>query len=45
MRGAGSTNGENIRVKSVCRYFPGGPGVKTLCFQSRGHGFDPQSGN
>ena len=25
--------------------FPGGPVVKTLCFQCRGHGFDPWSGN
>ena len=23
------------------RDFPGGPVVKTLCFQCRGHGFDP----
>ena len=25
--------------------FPGGPVVKTLCFQCRGHGFDPWSWN
>ena len=25
--------------------FPGGPVVKTLCSQCRGHGFDPWSGN
>ena len=25
--------------------FPGGPVVKTLSFQSRGHGFDSWSGN
>ena len=24
--------------------FPGGPVVKTLCFQGRGPGFDPGSG-
>lgn len=27
------------------RDFPGSPGVKTLHFQWRGHGFDPLSGN
>ena len=27
---------ENIQSRD----FPGGPEVKTLCFQSRGHGFD-----
>ena len=25
--------------------FPGGPVVKTVCFQCKGHGFDPWSGN
>jgi hypothetical protein len=25
--------------------FPGGPVIKTLCFQYKGHGFDPWSGN
>ena len=25
--------------------FPGGPVVKILCFQCRGHGFDPWLGN
>ena len=27
--------------KSGVRDFPGGPMVKTLCFQCRGRGFDP----
>ena len=26
-------------------FFPGSPVVKTLCFQCRGHGFNPWSGN
>ena len=25
--------------------FPGGPVIKTLCFQYKGHGFEPWSGN
>ena len=45
MWGTGSTDGEDMKVKSVCRDFPGGPAVKTLCFQCRGYGFDPWSGN
>ena len=28
-----------------CSVFPGGPVVKTLCFQCRGRGLDPWSGN
>ena len=31
---------ENLNVD-----FPGGPLVKTLCFQCRGKGFNPWSGN
>ena len=27
------------------RYFPGSPVIKTLCFQCRGRGFHPWSGN
>ena len=45
MWGTGSTDGEDMKVKSVCRDFPGGPAVKTPCFQCRGYGFDPWSGN
>ena len=29
----------------VLREFPGGPVVRTLCFQCRGHRFDPWLGN
>ena len=32
-------------LKLDVRDFPGGPVVKTLHFQCRGHGFDPWSGN
>ena len=32
-------------VKTTRRDFPGGPVVKTLSFQCRGHRFDPWSGN
>ena len=31
-------------LKGGIRDFHGGPGVKTPCFQCRGHGFDPWSG-
>ena len=31
-------------LNDYCRDSPGGPGVKTLCSQSRGHRFDPWSG-
>ena len=30
--------------KKINRDFPGGPVVKTLCFQCQGHGFDPWLG-
>ena len=32
------------RYKGAKRDFPGGPVIKTLHFQCRGHGFDPWSG-
>ena len=32
-------------LKLIRRDFPGGPVVKTLCFQSRGYGFDFWLGN
>ena len=32
-----------IVLEGNYRDFPGGPVVKTLCFQCRGHGFDPWS--
>ena len=35
----------DIFPKKTHRDFPGGPVVKTLCFQCRGPGFDPWSGN
>ena len=35
----------DLNLKIPYRDFPGGPLVKTLCFQCRGHRFDPCSGN
>ena len=32
-------------IETIIRVFPGGPVVKTPCFQCRGRGFDPFSGN
>ena len=34
-----------IKKPNQTRDFPGGPVVKTPCFQCRGHEFDPWSGN
>ena len=34
-----------LYLKSSNRDFPGRPVVKTLCFQRKGLGFDPWSGN
>ena len=35
----------HVSIEQVRRDFPGGPVVKTLRFQCRGHMFDPWSGN
>ena len=32
-------------VKQAASDFPGDPVVKTMCFQCRGRGFDPWSGD
>ena len=37
--------GHILHEKCWLRHFPGSPVVKTLCFQCRGHGFNPWSGN
>ena len=37
-------NQYNAKIETH-RDFPGGPGVKTPCFQCRGHGFNPWLGN
>ena len=34
-----------VKNQWTMRDFPGGPVVKNLCFQGKGHGFDPWSGN
>lgn len=31
-------------LKHEGRDFPGAPGVRSLCFHCRGHGFDPSQG-
>ena len=36
---------ETINKKTTFRDFPDGPAVETLCFQCRGCGFDPWTGN
>ena len=40
-------SGQHMRNiwRTKMRDFPGGPVVQTLCFQCRGHGFNPWSGN
>ena len=35
----------SISVKAEMKYFPGGPVVKSLCYQCKGHRFNPRSGN
>ena len=35
----------NVFDKNFFRELPGSPGVRTPCFQGRGHGFNPWSGN
>ena len=34
-----------MALNTLLDFFPGSPVVKTLCFQCRGHGFNPWSGN
>ena len=41
----GDRTGDGAGKNRRWREFPGGPVVRTLCFQCRGPGFDPWSGN